>query len=159
MFCLFQFALNLALGIDYGFDDLFNDIEVAVHKNEVDLIDIFDVFCEIASLLIYHLPTGDDFRLTVRAILVLLVQFRQILVGEYFLIEGDGILVGLVPGGDAGEFIAVYGISSILLIVHELLLAVSFEFLDDPLTFGSQLLLQFLHILMTYAEDAGEVYS
>lgn len=55
--------LNLALvfGIHNAFDDLFDDVEVRMYEDEVNFVDVFDIFSEISALLVYHLARGDDF--------------------------------------------------------------------------------------------------
>lgn len=93
---------TIVFGEDDTLHDFVDDVQIAVNKNEVDFVHLFDVFGEVAALLVDHLPRGHHFGLVGRALLLLLVQRRKVFVRQDLLVEGDRVFVGLVHGGDGG---------------------------------------------------------
>lgn len=88
---------------------------------------------------------------------MLLVQSREILVSEYFLVECDGVFVGPVHSGDAGELIAVQCILAIFLVISQFLLRVPLKFPYASLALAPEFLLNLFDVILPDVLDADEV--
>lgn len=149
--------LLLVLGEHDASDDVLNDHQVVVDQHEVVLVDLLDVLGQEAPLFVDHLPGRDDGGLGGLALLVFLVDFLQVLVGEYFVVEGDGVLVGLVTVDNDLQFLAVAIVKTILIIVLFLLLNVALKLPYTPLALPTQLLLLLLDALLLHLLQVEQV--
>ena len=62
-------------GINNALDNFLDGVEVVVHKQEIVLVNVFDMFGEIAPLFVDHLSPSDDLGLAAGTGLVFLVHF------------------------------------------------------------------------------------
>ena len=65
----------LALGVDDALDDGLDDDEIVEYEYEVVIVDFLDILSDEASLLVEHLPVGDDLGLAGGALLMFLFEF------------------------------------------------------------------------------------
>ena len=111
----------LALGVDDALDDGLDDDEIVEYEYEVVIVDFLDILSDEASLLVEHLPVGDDLGLAGGALLMFLFEFWEVVVDENLIVERDGISVWFVPVDDVSQLAAVLAVYVVFLVVVFLL--------------------------------------
>ena len=67
--------------------------------------------------------------------MIFFVQFREILVDEKVVVEGNWVFIRLIPVDDNGELIAFLVVDSIFMVVLFFLSEIVFEFVDAAIAF------------------------
>lgn len=71
-----------------------------MQQRHIKLIDFLDMLTHPLPGLIKPLGIVNDRSLKIGAIVVVAIQLMHVLIGEYLVVEGDWILVGLEPADD-----------------------------------------------------------
>ena len=71
-----------------------------MQQRHIKLIDLLDMLTHPLPGLIKPLGIVNDRSLKIGAIVVVAIQLMHVLIGEYLVVEGDWILVGLEPADD-----------------------------------------------------------
>lgn len=106
-----------------------------MYQYKIILIDFFDGFGEESSFFVDHLSVCDDFRFRCGALMIFFVQFREILVDEKVVVEGNWVFIRLIPVDDNGELIAFLVVDGIFMVVLFFLSEIVFEFVDASIAF------------------------